>query len=203
MLGGVLTTVKQHVVYSIITIIVVIALIVTIYFIKSKGLHKNHKFNVFINLISAYGAIALAITLILTIIFHKQDVVHSNFTDYLVLLKDYEDTIEMFMGRPEMNYYYNELFGTPELNLNVKYKRNYILEYQMSISIFSRLAGFNEYITMNQHIDPENTQLFKERMNNIFTLHFKSKLFRKYYAFYKKVLASKLTIQYVKENFNV
>ena len=184
-------------------IMIVLSLILIIYFLYSKTLHKNHKFIVFISLLSSIGAIALVATLLLSLLYHKQEITQTNINNYLSLFEDYDITVNMFMEHPEMKYYYNELFGHFDLNEKTSFKRNYVLEAQLSFIIFSKLNTFVEYINSSKLIPEKTSEIVKNRITKIFSLHFKSPIFRNHYYYYKKLLATPSLITYVKENFGI
>ena len=53
-------------------ILLIFTIVITTYLLRSNTLHKNHKFNVFLQLLSSLGALALGATLILTIVSQKE-----------------------------------------------------------------------------------------------------------------------------------
>ena len=185
------------------TLFFLIVIVTTIYFYRSSRLHQDHKFNVYIQMLSAFGAIALAITLLLTVMYRNEDREESSFHAFTQLFGQVDDHIDVFINHPEMNYFYNELYGRQSMNYGVPYKRNRDLEYQITNKLFNTIASFLDYFQTHKGDTSENLNIIRTRVNNIMGLHVKSKMFLENWKIYKSTVATELTIQYMKENFNV
>ena len=180
-----------------------IVIVTSIYFYRSSKLHQNHKFNVYIQMLAAFGAIALAFTLFLTVVYRKEDREESSFHAFSQLFGQVDDHIDVFISHPEMNYFYNELYGRQSLNYGVPYKRNRNLEYQITTKLFNTIASFLDYFQTHKDFSNNNLNIIRSRVLHIIGLHVKSKMFLENWKIYKSTMATDLTIQYMKENFNV
>ena len=114
-----------------------------------------------------------------------------------------DDTLRFFIDNPDMNYYYEELFYNTS-----SYKdedRNKDLETQFSFIILSRVSNIiytfyvygNKFSEKNDRIEQSEITL-----KNILDSFFNSKIFTENWENYKGGLATEITKQYIKENFN-
>jgi hypothetical protein len=102
-----------------------------------------------------------------------------------------------------MNYYYEELFYNKTI-----YKeedRNKNLETQYTLIILSRVSNivYSFYIYGNKFSEKnERIEQSEATLKNILDSFFGSKIFNENWEKYKKGLATPITKQYIKENFN-
>jgi len=174
----------------------------SVYFYRSSSLHKNHKFNVFINLIASFGGIALAATLFFTVVYHKQDSNNQTFQNYFNMFSQLTHTLEIFIAHPEMNYYYNDLFGQSYKNKYIHFKRNRVLENQITTKILNNMSSYVDYLTIDSYSPDENLHIVEIRLKKLFSLFLQSEIFVENWNKYKKNLASPMLIEYIKTNFN-
>jgi hypothetical protein len=125
---------------------------------------------------------------------------NNSFKDFL------DDTIKFFIANPKMNYYYNDLFtNSGEYS---ERQRNKVLEGQITILIMSRADAIIRYINEfkagheinDYHYD--DIYVMEEKLKNILSSFFGSKLFVENWNKVKAGLNSKVALQYVKDNFN-
>jgi hypothetical protein len=115
----------------------------------------------------------------------------------------FDDTLKFFIDNPEMNYYYEELFYNKTI-----YKeedRNKNLETQYTLIILSRVSNiiYSFYIYGNKFSEKnERIAQSEATLKNILDSFFGSKIFNENWEKYKKGLATPITKQYIKENFN-
>ena len=204
--NGITETVSSFLYINLANILLIIFFLATtitsIYFYRSKTLHLNHKFTVYIKLLSSFGAIALASTLFLTVMYRKQDSNETSFQTFNQLFGQFAAHMDLFINHPEMNYYYNDIYGKRYMNYVVPYKRNRILEMQISTKILNTIASFLDYFKINKNYSTENILIMKERQDKLLDLHMKSKMFRENWEVYKTTIAAPLIIDYMKEKYN-
>ena len=184
-------------------ILLIFTIVITTYLIRSNTLHKNHKFNVFLQLLSSLGALALGATLILTIVSQKETTAMQAIQNFDMLYQKFTETIELFIEHPEMNYYYNELFGLQHLNYGVQYKRHRDLENQITTKILNTITSFIYYNSVNDYKPTVNSSIIQNRMNKILDLHVKSPIFLENWEIYKKTLATSMLIDYMKNRYKI
>jgi hypothetical protein len=115
----------------------------------------------------------------------------------------FDGTLKFFIDNPEMNYYYEELFYNKTI-----YKeedRNKNLETQYTLIILSRVSNiiYSFYIYGNKFLEKnERIAQSEVTLKNILDSFFGSKIFVENWEKYKKGLATPITKQYIKENFN-
>jgi hypothetical protein len=111
-----------------------------------------------------------------------------------------DDTLDIFIKNPEMNYYYNELVGIQEIDKNTK--RNYVLENQISMLIFSKLAKFA--IFAQQATDKEVTIKIENWMGHVADTFMKSPTLRYYWINeYKPKLSGPASRAYMEKHFKL
>ena len=149
------------------------------------------------------GALALGATLILTIVSQKETSDMQAVQNFDILYQKFTETLQIFMEHPEMNYYYNELFGLQHLNYGIHYKRNRDLENQITTKIFNTMTSFIYYYSVNDYKPIVNTSIIQKRMKKILDLHVKSPIFLENWEIYKKTLATSMLISYMKHNYKL
>ena len=184
-------------------ILLIFTIVITTYLLRSNTLHKNHKFNVFLQLLSSLGALALGATLILSIVSQKETSAMQAIQNFDSLYQKFTETLEIFMEHPEMNYYYNDIFGLKHLNYGIHYKRNLALENQITTKIFNTMTSFIYYNSVNDYKPTVNSSVIHKRMKKILDLHVKSKIFLDNWEIYKKTLATSMLIEYMKHNYKI
>jgi hypothetical protein len=98
-----------------------------------------------------------------------------------------------------MNYYYEDLMGIKAIDNNTK--RNILLEEQISMLIFSRLAKFAIFI---QTSDAETSTKIEKWMGHVTHTFMKSPTLRYYWTHkYKPNLSGPASIKYMKDNYNL
>jgi hypothetical protein len=111
-----------------------------------------------------------------------------------------DDILETFMKHPEMNYYYDELVGVKTIDKNTK--RNYVLENQISMLIFSKLAKFA--IFAQQTHDKDISKKIENWMGHVADTFMKSPTLKHYWINeYKPKLSGPASRTYMEEHFNL
>jgi hypothetical protein len=188
-------------------IITILLLIFSHYLYWKSDIGLNSKFQTLINIwvsLSLISYIYLAYISNLTFAEQLISTEVSNFSTYFDRL--YNDTINIFIGYPTMNYYYNELFNNIELNINQT--RNTEMENQISNIILSNieniinyLVSFNYFKLNNKNIADISTT--ENKLFMILTQFFKSPIFIENWKKYKNKFANSITIEYIQTNFNL
>lgn len=162
--------------------------------------YKNQKFKIFLTLVSTIASLLFTSAVIIQISAYNTQRSNEEIEHYNSLSKIYlDDTLDFFMKYPEMNYYYEDLMGIKPIDNNTK--RNLILENQISMLIFSRLAKFAVF---TQQKDTEVSAKIENWLGHITKTFMKSKTLRHYWINeYKPKLSGPAARQYMKDNFNL
>ena len=181
--------------------IVIILLTVTYW---KTHLGEDAKFQTYIQVLMAGTIIMTVYSVYLQQITYRETTSYNqlnNFDDDFKSL--FDDTLKFFIDNPEMNYYYEELFYNKTI-----YKeedRNKNLETQYTLIILSRVSNivYSFYIYGNKFSEKnERIAQSEATLKNILDSFFGSKIFNENWEKYKKGLATPITKQYIKENFN-
>lgn len=197
------TFINSYLVFIILFVIFFGFMFIFIKFIFSKTLHKNHKFNVFLNLISAFGAVALAATLFLTLYSNEKSTYETEFQNYNTIWDKHAQFIQQFIDHPEMEYFHADLYGRGFLNKGTHYKRNITLERNLFDILMNSISTVIIYLDSFKYIKTTNKTNIKDRLDKLLSLHVKSKYFLEYWREYKKFNAQQVVKDYMQENFNV
>ena len=187
-------------VYMISGIILLLVIILIIHF-WSSNYYKSNKFQIFLTYISTIAFAIGSTAIILEVINLKkthtaEEIQKYNETSKILL----DDTIHLFIEHPEMNYYYNDLLGIKKIDKNTK--RNIVLENQISMLIFARIAKFA--MVVNESDDQEITKKLNVWMGHVIETFMKSDTFRNYWINeYKPKLSGPAARIYMKKYFNL
>lgn len=193
----------RYFVFVILFVLFTVFCLILIKFIYSKTLHRNHKFVIFLTLLSSFGAIALAATLILTIYYRQEDEAETSFQNYDTIWKKQNELLQEFVEHPEMEYFYLDLYGESSVNKGHHYTRNITLERNFFNMVMNNISTIVSYLDAKKYSSSENTERVKDRFNKLLKLHVKSKYFLEYWKSYKQTVAPIILIKYMKENFNI
>lgn len=163
--------------------------------------HKNDKFKVLLTVISTITGIMFGSAVVFQLIGYNTQVADAEINDYNELSKEFLDTVlDTFVQHPEMNYYYNDINGIKLIDKNTK--RNYVLEHQISMMIFSKLAKFANF---TQQIDDQVVSANIEAwMGHVIGTFIKSPTLRYYWTnHYKPNLSGPIIIKYMEDNFKL
>jgi hypothetical protein len=181
--------------------LVVILLTIT-YWKTSLG--QNAKFQTYIQVLmaatiimSVYSIYLQQVTFRETTNYNQLNNFDSNFKELL------DDSLKFFIDNPEMNYYYEELFYNVS---NYKEEdRNKNLETQFTFIILSRVSNivYSYYVYGNKFSEKTDRILQSEAtLKNILDSFFNSKIFNSQWESYKQGLATEITKEYIRDNFN-
>ena len=167
-------------------------------------LGEDAKFQTYIQVLMAATIIMTVYSVYLQQVTYRETTSYNqlnNFDDDFKAL--FDDTLKFFIDNPEMNYYYEELFYNKTV-----YKeedRNINLETQYTLIILSRVSNiiYSFYVYGNKFSEKnERIAQSEATLKNILDSFFGSKIFNENWEKYKKGLATPITKQYIKENFN-
>lgn len=167
-------------------------------------LGEDAKFQTYIQVLMAATIIMTVYSVYLQQVTYRETTSYNqlnNFDDNFKAL--FDDTLKFFIDNPEMNYYYEELFYNKTV-----YKeedRNINLETQYTLIILSRVSNiiYSFYVYGNKFSEKnERIAQSEATLKNILDSFFGSKIFNENWEKYKKGLATPITKQYIKENFN-
>ena len=180
--------------------IIIVSIGLIVHFWTGKY-YSTVKFQTFLRFITTLTSILFSSAIVLQVINYANQKANEEVQNYGQLSKTYlDDTINFFIKHPEMNYYYEDLFDIKPIDENTK--RNIILEKQISMLIFSRLAKFAAYLQAED--DEAARNKVGKWMNHITETFMKSDTLRHYWITeYKPKLSGPATINYMKEHFNL
>ena len=163
--------------------------------------YKTIKFQTYTSYLTAIATAFICFGIIFQVSTYFQQRIQDKITIYTNLNESFLQPIfDLFMQYPEMNYYYNDLFGIEKINSNVK--RNQTLELQISMVIFSTIAVPAVYIELSS--DKDMVSLSKKGLVKILKTFMKCKLFVYYYVtYFKPNIAGPVVVKFMEQNFNV
>ena len=178
-------------------------ILLTVTYWKSR-LGQDAKFQTYIQVLMAgtiimtvYSVYLQQVTFRETANFNQLNSFDNNFQELL------DDTLKFFIDNPDMNYYYEELFyNTSEYK---EEDRNKNLETQYTFIILSRVSNiiYSYYVYGNKFSEKnERIEQSEKTLKNILDSFFNSKIFTNNWESYKGGLATDITKEYIKENFN-
>jgi hypothetical protein len=194
------TFIRKYLIVVILLFLFITFITILLKFIYSKTLHKNHKFNVFLTLISSFGGVALAATLLLTIYYRQEDRAEVSFQNYNTIWSKQNDLVKEFIEHPNMEYFYADLYGG---NKGHNYKRDIVMEHNLFNMVMNDISTVVAYLEAKRYSPSENTARVKDRFNKLLNLHVKSKYFLEYWKSYKKTVAPEILVKYMKDNYNI
>lgn len=185
-----------------ITSLLVAITIGSTYMYWKSSIHKNHKFVIYLRILMAVSVLITAYAIYLQISYYQYDSHNSEITFFTNLMKNFlDDNIKIFIKYPHMNYYYAELMG---FRYNQRYKRDYMVENQISNIIFSRLASVAYYIeTSSDYSSKEDLTELQSRFDAVIGTFLKSKIFRDNWKIYKEKLSGPPIRRYMENNFGI
>ena len=186
----------------IITIVIsIILFILTIFHFWKGSYYRNNKFKILLTVITTFTSIMFSSAIIVQVLNYHNQKANEEIDRYNSLSKIFlDDILEIFIDHPEVNYYYNELVGIQEIDKNTK--RNYVLENQISMLIFSKLAKFA--IFAQQATDKEVTIKIEKWMGHVAETFMKSPTLRYYWINeYKPKLSGPASRTYMEKHFKL
>ena len=167
-------------------------------------LGEDAKFQTYIQVLMAATIIMTVYSVYLQQVTYRETTINNELNNFDNDYKDlFDNTLKFFIDNPEMNYYYEELFYNKTI-----YKeedRNKNLETQYTLIILSRVSNiiYSFYVYGNKFSEKnERIAQSEATLKNILDSFFGSKIFNENWEKYKKGLATPITKQYIKENFN-
>lgn len=187
-----------------VTIMIIVSIILFIIVISHfwfGSYYKNLKFKTLLTVITTFTSIMFSLAIIVQVLNYNTQRANEEIDHYNDLSKIFlDDILELFMSHPEMNYYYIDLVGIKLIDENTK--RNYILEHQISMLIFSKLAKFA--IFAQQTSDKEVSQKIENWMGHVADTFMKSPTLKKYWIdHYKPNLSGPASRRYMDENYKL
>lgn len=181
----------------------IVIILLTITYWNSR-LGQDAKFQTYIQVLMAgtiimtvYSVYLQQVTFRETSRFNQLNNFDNNFQELL------DDTLKFFIDNPDMNYYYEELFYNKsdykeqDRNKNLETQYTFIILSRVSNIIYSFYVYGNKFSEKNERIEQSEITL-----KNILDSFFNSKIFNNNWESYKGGLATEITKQYIKENFN-
>ena len=176
-------------------------LFIITYHFWNNTYYKEEKFLAFVPYMVMIGTVVLALAFSFQIINYHQAQLEDEIKNYSQLSTIIlDDILKLFIEKPEMNYYYEDLMGIKKIDN--KTVRNTILENEITMLIFSKLAKFTIY-----HQETHNKEYAKKIYNwmtHITDTFMKSEVFRNYWINeYKPKLSGPSTQAFMKERYNL
>ena len=186
----------------VITIIIsIILFILTILHFWKGSYYRNNKFKILLTVITTFTSIMFSSAIIVQVLNYHNQKANEEIDRYNSLSKIFlDDILDIFMKHPEMNYYYNELVGIQKIDKNTK--RNYVLENQISMLIFSKLAKFA--IFAQETHDKDISKKIENWMGHVAETFMKSPTLKYYWTNeYKPKLSGPASRTYMEKHFKL
>lgn len=163
--------------------------------------YKTLKFQTFGPYISGVATVLICFGIIFQITSYFQQAIEDKIKVYSELNQSFlQPILDIFLQYPEMDYYYNDLFGIQKMSPNVK--RNINLENQISMVIFAKIAIPAVYIELSE--DKDMVKLTNKGLKKILDTFMKSKIFVEYYkTYFKPKIAGPVVVEYLEEHYNI
>jgi len=170
----------------------------------NSPLGNNSKFQTYIQVLMAATIIGTVYSVYLQQVTFRETANYNMLTSFDNNFKSlFDETIQFFIENPDMNYYYEELFYN--ISEYKEEQRNKSLETQFTFIILSRVSNiiYSYYVYGNKFSEKnERIEQSEQTLKIILGAFFGSKIFNANWNSYKSSLASEITKQYIKENFN-
>lgn len=186
---------------SIVIAIAIFLFIIIIYHFWKGSYYRNNKFKILLTVITTFTSLMFSSAVIVQVLNYNNQKANEEIDRYNSLSKVFlDDILDIFMKNPEMNYYYNELIGVKMIDNNTK--RNYVLENQISMLIFSKLAKFA--IFAQETHDKDISKKIENWMGHVADTFMKSPTLKHYWINeYKPKLSGPASRAYMEKNFNL
>jgi len=170
----------------------------------NSPLGNNSKFQTYIQVLMAATIIGTVYSVYLQQVTFRETANYNMLTSFDNNFKSlFDETIQFFIENPDMNYYYDELFYN--ISEYKEEQRNKPLETQFTFIILSRVSNiiYSYYVYGNKFSEKnERIEQSEQTLKIILGSFFNSKIFNSNWESYKSGLATEITKQYIKENFN-
>ena len=177
-------------------------IIIVIYW--HSDLHKQPKFTVLLNLVSALTIFFTSFAIIVQLYTFTYQQIDAQIKLYENMFNDLFDTLTQYIETvPKMKYYYDDMFHPLNYRPNPKVKRSYSDEQQITILIVQKLATIVFFIESDQSLNTEERDNIKIKIKNISTNLMGSPIFVENYLNIKNTLASPAINDYFQKEFNV
>ncbi len=181
----------------------IVAILLTVSYWKTT-LGQNPKFQTYVQLLMAATIIMTVYSIYLQQITLKETSNYNQLNNFDNDFKELLDnTLQFFIDNQDMNYYYEELFYNTS---NYKESdRNLDLETQYTLIVLSRVSNiiYSIYVYGNKFSEKsERVAQSEATLKNILDSFFGSKIFNENWEKYKAGLATDITKEYIKVNFN-
>ena len=182
-------------------VVSIVTLAIILYHFWRGTYYRNNKFKILLTLITTVTSIMFSSAIIIQVLNYNNQKSNEEIDRYNSLSKVFlDDILETFMEHPEMNYYYDELVGVKTIDKNTK--RNYILENQISMLIFSKLAKFA--IFAQETRDKKISEKIENWMGHVADTFMKSPTLKYYWINeYKPKLSGPASRTYMEKHFNL
>jgi hypothetical protein len=163
--------------------------------------YKSIKFQTFGPYISGLATVFICFGIIFQVSSYFQQRIEDKIKVYSELNQSFlQPILDLFLQHPEMNYYYNDLFGIQKMSPNVK--RNITLENQISMVIFAKIAIPAVYIELSE--DKDMVELTNKGLKKILDTFMKCQIFVEYYkTYFKPKIAGPVVVEYIEKYYNV
>lgn len=180
--------------YLLIALLIVVIIICYHIYVKKLNSAKLNDFSYLFKLIRDLFAILFSAAVIIQVLNLVREDEHDTIESYSKYSREFlDDSMELFLQHPDMNYYYLDLMGVERINENTNRDITKELELSMLIySKFAKVAVFEE----NTYSDKARTWIH-HWLGKSFNSFMESPTFRSYYPLYKEKLAGPAIINYM------
>lgn len=185
-------------------ILVLILFICCLYMNHRYKLYKISSYKSSINLFIAFNVLLTVYVIYYTISKHNNDIIHANTASYNLVIKDiFKETYEFFIDKPEMQYFFNELFNKIPIPSNIK--RDLLMEQLYCYKLSCNTATYANYYY--RHINlPDYSEIAVEqniRVINFYKHLLDSKIFKEYLMKYLATVSGPANNRFYAEFFDI
>ena len=188
--------------YFVYVLFIVSVMIIVVYW--NSNLHKQPKFTVLLNLVSALTIFFTSFAIIVQLYTFTYQQIDAQIKLYENMFNDLFDSLTQYMETvPKMKYYYDDMFHPLYYKPNPNIKRSYSDEQQITILIIQKIATIVFFVESDQSLNTEEKENIKTKIRNITANLVGSPIFVENYLHIKDTLASPAINAYFQKEFNI
>lgn len=172
----------------------------------------NHRFKLYkissykssINLFIAFNVLLTVYVIYYTISQHSNNIINSNTTSYNLVVKDiFKDTYDFFIDKPEMEYFFNDLFNNIPPPSNIK--RDLNMEQLCCYKLLSNTASYANYYYTHVNLADYSKLIVtqNERVIIFYKNLLHSKIFNEHLMKYLTTIGGPVNKRYFAEFFDI
>jgi DNA-binding transcriptional regulator YhcF (GntR family) len=179
--------------------------ILVIFGVWHSNLHKNPKYRLLLNLLTALTILFSSFAIILQVYTFNASQADSQIQIYEQMFDDLFTAISTyFETNPKMNYYYSEMFRPLNYNQSATTEhRLYTEEQQVTTSILQKIASIVYFLENDKTLSPSESNDIEEKLDKFIKNMIKSPIFVENYNNIKMNFVSESLSNYMQKHFNI